>query len=93
MFLKEIWNVSDFKLTFYYTILTFNNPEEEAFRLPAFSPFPTMFSTLSRREIIILATFDLSSAHALNLVNSKILSFGKDLTLSKTSPCFNVSAV
>ena len=44
-----------------------------------FSPSPTVFSTLSKREIIILATFNLSSASALNLAMSKILSFGKEL--------------
>ena len=38
-----------------------------------------MFSTLSKREIIILSTFHLSSANALNLVQSKILLFGKVL--------------
>ena len=37
--------------------------------------------TLSKREILILATFNLSSANAFNLVTSKILSFGKGLTL------------
>ena len=36
----------------------------------AFSPFPTMFTTLLRREIVILATVDLSSAYALDLVKS-----------------------
>ena len=76
-------------LTLYHTIPTFNNPEEEGFGkhcwkrrkcwLPAFSPFPTVFSALSKREIVTLATFDLSSANALNLVMSKILSFVKGL--------------
>ena len=32
-----------------------------------FSPFTTMFSTLSKREIVILATLNLSSAIAFNL--------------------------
>ena len=44
-----------------------------------FSAFPTLFSTLSTREIIILAMFNLSSAIAFNLVTSKILSFGEGL--------------
>ena len=39
--------------------------------LPVFSAFPTMFSTLSKIEIIILATFNLLSANALNLVKGK----------------------
>ena len=42
----------------------------------AFSPFPTMFSTLSKILLGILATFKLSSANALNLDTSKILLFG-----------------
>ena len=46
----------------------------------AFSSFPTVFSTLSKREIVILVTFNLSSADAFNLVMSKILLFGKGLS-------------
>ena len=38
-----------------------------------------MFSTLSKKGIIILAKLYLSSANALNLVQPKILSFGKEL--------------
>ena len=33
-----------------------------------FSPFPTMFSTLSRTELVICDAFILSSASAFNLV-------------------------
>ena len=49
-------------LTLYHTIPTFIDPLEERSLLktlwwPAFSPFPTMFSTLSKTEIIILVTF------------------------------------
>ena len=44
------------------------------------SPFPTMIFILSKRENIILATFNLSSAHTFYLIMSKILSFGNDLT-------------
>ena len=36
----------------------------------------TMFSSISRGEIIILATFNLSSANAFNLNQCKILSLG-----------------
>ena len=50
--------------------------------------FPQCFLTLSKKEIIILATFNFSSANAFNLVTSKILLFGKELTLSQTSPGF-----
>ena len=46
---------------------------------PSFSPFRTMFFTLSKRQIIISATFILLSDNALNLVTSKILLFGKEL--------------
>ena len=38
-----------------------------------------MFSTLSKTEIIIFVTFNLSSANAYNLVWSKILSCGNGL--------------
>ena len=76
-------------LTLYHTISTFNNPVKawKSFQNivgkgenadKSIFPFPTMFSTLSK-EIIILATFNLSSAHALNLVKSKKLLFGKKL--------------
>ena len=37
-----------------------------------------MFTTLSKTDIIILATFILSSANAFNLVVSKILLYGKE---------------
>ena len=50
--------------------------------------FPTVFSTLSQREIVILAIFNLSSANAFNLVMSN-LPFGKVLTLNHTTPTFN----
>ena len=39
-----------------------------------------MFSTLSKSEIIIFVTFNLSSANAFNLVQFKILSCGNGLT-------------
>ena len=45
--------------------------------MPEFCPFSTVFSTLSKREIIMTATFNLSSANAFNLVLSKNLSSGK----------------
>ena len=48
------------RLTLYHTIPPFNNPKKKGFGkhcgkrrkcwLPAFSPFPTMFSTLSKTE-------------------------------------------
>ena len=40
---------------------------------------PTMFSTLSKTEITIFVTFNLSSANAFNLVGAKILSCGNGL--------------
>ena len=45
----------------------------------AISPFLTMFSTLSKTEIIIFVISNLSSANAFNLVWSKILLCGKGL--------------
>ena len=51
--------------------------------------FPTMFATLSRRIFIISATFNLSSANALNLGQSKILSFGKETNETHLSLCNN----
>ena len=75
-------------LTLYHKIPIFNNPNDNGFRkhfkkrrkcwLPVFPP-PKVFSTLSKREIIIVATFNLSSANAFNLVTSAFFSFGKEL--------------
>ena len=58
-------------LTLYHTILTFNDPKEEGFGKhcekrrkcwqPAFSPFPTVFSTLSKREILVFKQLTLYS--------------------------------
>ena len=74
-------------LTLYHTIPTSLDPKVEDFGnhygkrrkcwVPALSPFLTVFSTLLKREIIILTEFNLSSANALNLARSKTLSFGK----------------
>ena len=50
-----------------------NIVEKEKLLVQAISPFPTMFSTLSKTELIIFVTFKLSSANAFNLVWSKIL--------------------
>ena len=44
-----------------------------------FSPFPKMFSTLSKTEIIIYDPFILSTANAFNLDKVKFLSSGKGL--------------
>ena len=86
-------------LTLYHTIPTFNDPKEEAFGKhcgkrrkcwqPAFSPFPTVFSNLSKREIIICTTSNLLSASAFNLDEPKILSFGKELILYYLTPSLN----
>ena len=86
---------SNWVLTLYHTIQIFNNPqgrrlwktlwEKEKMLVTRFSPFPTMFSTLSKREIIILATSNFTSANAFNFVQSKILSFGKELTIKCNS--------
>ena len=44
------------------------------------APLPAVFSALSKRKIIILATVNLSSANAFNLVTSKNL-FDKGLNI------------
>ena len=78
--------------TLYHTIPTFNDTEEEGFGkhwgekekmlvTSIFSFSRSVFSTLSKRENIILATFNLSSTNAFNFVTSKILSFGKELRM------------
>ena len=82
---KFIVILSDNTLTLYHTVPTFKYPEERAFGkhcgkrrkcwLPAFSPFPTMFSFLSKTELISIE-FVLLSANAFNLDKSKILLFG-----------------
>ena len=69
------------ELTLYYAIPSFNDPKKEAFENimgkgenagnEHFFPFPTMFSIRPKTEIIISATFNLSSAYALNLVQSE----------------------
>ena len=53
--------------------------EKEKLLVQAISPFPTVFSTLSKTEIIIFVTFNVWSANAFNLVWSKILSCGNGL--------------
>ena len=53
--------------------------EKEKLLVQAISPFPTMFSTPSKTEIIIFVTFNLSSANAFNLVWSKTLSSSNGL--------------
>ena len=45
---------------------------------PAFSLFPTMFSTLSKTNLNFWVTFILSSANVLSLAESKMLSSGKE---------------
>ena len=73
--------------------MTFNNPKEELALENTvgkgendcnqhFSLFPTVFSTLSRKEIIILTTSILSSANAFNLHQAKILLFGNELQVT-----------
>ena len=52
-----------------------------------------MFPTPPRTNFAILATFKFLSENALNLDEFKILSVGKELTFSQTSPCFHLSAV
>ena len=72
----------------YHKITTFNDLSIKSFEkimekgdkcwLPAFSPFPIMFSLLSRTNFTFSVTFILSSATASKLASSKILLFGKE---------------
>ena len=55
--------------------------EKEKLLVQTISPFPTMFSTLSKTEIIVFVTFNLSFANTFNVVRSKILSSGNGLML------------
>ena len=78
----------------YNTIPTFKKPFKNFWKrrkcwLPAFSPLPTVFSTISKTKIIISNTLILLSANTSNLDQSKILSFGKKLTLSSMYTHFN----
>ena len=50
-----------------------------------------MFSAVLEREIIILATFTMSSANAFNLDQSKILPFGKEPSLYQTTKNLDLS--
>ena len=79
-------------LNLYHTFPTFHDPGTESFWkhcgrgkkywLPAFSPFPTMFSILSRTSFNFLFTFVFLSASLFNLGQSKILSCSKDLRMA-----------
>ena len=80
-------------LTLYHTVPTFNDPKEEGLGKhcgkrkkcwqPTFSSFTLEFSNLSKREIFILAMFNMLSANAFSLVTSESFSFGKGLIVDK----------
>ena len=53
--------------------------EKEKLLVTSSCSFPTMFSTVSKTEIIIFVSFDLSSANAFDLDQSKMLSSGNGL--------------
>ena len=55
--------------------------------------FPQCFLPFFKTNFNISGTFIVLSANAFNLDQSKICSFGKELTLSQTSPGVCVSAV
>ena len=86
MLVTSFFFFSHMYLTRSHTMAPFDTSRKEAFLKHCgkrrnclnkqFLPFPTMFSTLSKTEIIIFVTFNLSSANAFNLVWSKILSRG-----------------
>ena len=76
-------HLRDKNLTLYLTILTFNDLEKEAYWkhcgktrkccLPVFYPFPTLFSIISKTNLIFSVSFILSSSIASNLDLSKNL--------------------
>ena len=53
--------------------------EKEKMGLPVFSPFLTLFSTLSKKNYIVLAKLKMSSAKAFDLHKAKTLSSGQEL--------------
>ena len=75
-------------LMLYKTIPTFHDLGEDSFGkqlhfgekekmlVTSIFSFFTMFSTLSKREIIILATFNITSANVFNSITYKALLFG-----------------
>ena len=80
-------------ITLYHELPSCKDPEEglgkhcghrRKYYQSAFSPFPRMFSILSK-QITILDTLILSSAIAFKLVKSKVPSFGKGLIDGKSS--------
>ena len=73
-------------LTLYHTIPTYG--KRIICCLPAFYPFPTMFSTLPKTNLKFSATFNLWST-AFSLNESENLLFGKKLTLSSIYTHFN----
>ena len=62
--------------------------------LPGFSPFPTMFTSLSEVNTIILLTFNLPLANAFCLDQSNFLYFGKGYSIvarniiTTVKPCY-----
>ena len=87
----------------YHSILTFKDPWKEVFLKTLWEKEKMLVTSIfsfshnvfypSKTNFNFSATFNLSSANAFNLDQSKNLSFGKELTLSQTSPGFYVSAV
>ena len=67
--LRQVWERSLLKTLW----------EKEKLLVQAISPFPTMFSTLSKTEITVFVTFNLSSANAFNLLWSKFFLCGNYL--------------
>ena len=84
--LSTLWKYRHVYIINCHTIPTFNTSGKESFWkhfgkrrkcwLPAFSPFPTMFSILPNTNFYLWVTIILSSATTLNLDWFKILWFG-----------------
>ena len=67
--------------TQYAFLTTFENivGKKKMLVISIFLFFPTIFSTLSKKEVIDLAMLDLLSLNAFNLVKADILLFDKEL--------------
>ena len=88
------------QLALFHTVLSFKNPEKKAIQKhygksrnagkQHFLLFPPCFLPLPRTDFNFSVTFILLSADAFGLDKSKILLFGKELTLSQMThlrPC------
>ena len=87
---EYLWS-KGLNLTLSHTILSFNDPERKSLfktlwekdkmLIPSIFSVSHKFSTQSKRNFSVQATFSLSSANAFKFDQSKILLSGKELTV------------